>query len=630
MKKISIILILALLGTYSHTVFAETTENLVLTVKNRIEVPDGYTEFQNIDKSETDGKTYYNFGWRNPEDQYQYVTVIADENGNVRDYSFSDEPYSYDNRYEFIKIDMSAAEKTALDFIAKVNPEISDNVSLSRSKYNYRDEVRFDITGIFNGIEYKEILGRISVDSDMNITSMSINIPDIEDAQISCITQEEAYRLYMEKIGVETKYYTYTAPEEALKIIAVSDFSDKMSFPVYQDISNKAIDAQTGEVVDISTEYLYRNESTSDMVAGAEKGAGGLTDEEIKKIEELNNIISESEALNIIKERTGVEINAKNMSVYYSGEYCYYFSEYDDENYKSTCVNAENGDIMSLNFSNAEDVFADYNLNDNADEIIKTLAPTYGAMYNVSEITDDSINYEYKVNGITINGIDAHFSKSNKYVSFSIDSLRSCKDIEYADPKNFIPVSEQFSEPSLVELRYADTKDGIKAVYMVVDSFFVNALTGKEVNYRNEEVKATELLPYKDTENHWVKTAAEQLMYANIGFEGGELNPDTELTAQEAYDIINTVYSIGEKPDEADKLTRIKAAELIIEAKDLTDISKLDIYKQPYSDTTENYGAVSILKGYGIIAGDTDTFRPYDNITRAEFLQMLYNTLLML
>ncbi|MGM9936309.1 MAG: S-layer homology domain-containing protein [Candidatus Ornithomonoglobus sp.] len=43
---------------------------------------------------------------------------------------------------------------------------------------------------------------------------------------------------------------------------------------------------------------------------------------------------------------------------------------------------------------------------------------------------------------------------------------------------------------------------------------------------------------------------------------------------------------------------------------------------------TENCGAAAILKGYGIISADTDTFRPNDRITRAEFLQMLYNTLI--
>lgn len=630
LKKISISMAAVVLACVFPTAYAadENYEKLILTVKNRIGVPEQYTEFKIENKYRFENETYFVFDWKTSDSANERISATADADGNVINYSFA-----YKNTsdkaagdYTYITMDMDEAKNTALDFIKRTNPKLEDNIVLTLSDFNYNNRVTFNITGIFNDIEYYTSLGSIRVNSDMTVTSMDIDAPDIEDANENYISIDDAYGNYFEKIGVNTEYYCYTPKK--------STDNRKASFPAYSDISGKAIDAVTGEVIEYMAYSVYKNEfSAGSAAADTTESYKELNAEELKSIRELNNLLSETEALKLIKDRTGIEFVPESSSLdYHSG--CYYYSFETYEPYESVNINAENGDITFFSFS-SEDRKTDlsnYSLNDNEEnlKLIKRLAPTDGALY-VSDITrSDSENtacYRYEINGIPVSGVQAYFennSEQNRFY-FSMTSLNEYKSAEYVSPESFIGISEQFSNPSVMKLRYVKTENGIKAAY-IVEPFFVNAITGTEVNGYNEEIKDNKIRAYTDIENHWVKKAAQQLAYANIGFPGGVLNPDTAITEKEAYALTQGIYRAVGEPAEKN-LTRREAADMLVRIKGLAEISKLDIFVQPYSDMNENYGSAAILKGYGIIDGDTDKFRPNDNITRAEFLQMLYNAL---
>lgn len=630
LNKISISLAAVMLASVFQTAYAvdEDYENLILAVKNRIGVPEKYTEFKIENKYRLEDEMYYVFGWKIPNSSNERISATADADGNIINYSFLYKNIS-DNSvsdFDYITMDMDKAKIAAYDFIKKTNPELENNIMLTLSDFNYSNRVTFNITGIFNDIEYYTSLGSIRVNSDMTVTSMDINAPDIEDSDERYISLDEAYKNYFEKVGINTEYYCYTPKE--------STDNRKVSFPVYSDISGKAIDAVTGEVIDYIAYSGYKNEFTAG--AAAEDSAESykeLTAEELKSIKEVNNLLSEAEALKLIKDRIGVDFKPESSSLDYRTG-CYYYSFETYEPYELFNVNAENGDIAFFSFDaeNEKTHLEDYSLDDSEEalNLIKRLAPTDGALYDsdLTEInSENTAYYRYKINGIPVNGARAHFERNPKQnrFSFSMTSLNEYKSTEYDAPKNFIGISEQFSSPSVMKLRYVKTENGIKAAY-IVEPFFVNAITGREVNRYNEEIKDNKIRSYTDIENHWVKKAAQQLAYANIGFPGGMLNPDTAITEKEAYSLIQGIYRADGETKEK-KLTRREAADMIVRIKGLSEISKLDIYLQPYSDMNENYGSAAILKGYGIIDGDTDKFRPNDNITRAEFLQMLYNAL---
>ncbi|MGN1116274.1 MAG: S-layer homology domain-containing protein, partial [Candidatus Ornithomonoglobus sp.] len=239
----------------------------------------------------------------------------------------------------------------------------------------------------------------------------------------------------------------------------------------------------------------------------------------------------------------------------------------------------------------------------------------------------------YKVNGIEVmdGGANIRSAAERGGTSYriAVTRLDEIAAAEYDAPDNFISAGEALKQEDF-RLRYVMTEDGARAAYLT-DDFRINALTGKRVDCRSEEIKDENgKYAYSDIENHWVKQAAEQLALAGIGFEGGMLLPDETVTAEEMYELLDKQYYNYEKTfkNVKEPLTRNQTAQIITECMGLTELSKSDIFKAPYADATENCGAVAILKGYGIIAGDTDTFRPNDKITRAEFLQILYNTLI--
>ena len=213
----------------------------------------------------------------------------------------------------------------------------------------------------------------------------------------------------------------------------------------------------------------------------------------------------------------------------------------------------------------------------------------------------------------------------------NITPLEEYKGLDYASPDTFADVNGLvFADSSYVSLKYADTpENGIIPVY-IAEPFMKNAVSGADVDYRNEEYDP-DGIEYSDISGHWAEDTALKLAAAGIGFKGGELRPDDPAQAADAKELIAEIYgdngAVEEVSDGSAPLTRLEAAEIIIKCEGLEDLAAMDIYAQPYTDITEDYGITAILKGYGVIDGTASEFRPNDTLTRAELLQMIYNTL---
>ena len=74
-------------------------------------------------------------------------------------------------------------------------------------------------------------------------------------------------------------------------------------------------------------------------------------------------------------------------------------------------------------------------------------------------------------------------------------------------------------------------------------------------------------------------------------------------------------------------VTRSKAALWFARAMGYGDIAELyQIFVTPFTDVTENVGAVAILSGLGVLKGTGDnTFSPDAHLTRAAAATMIYN-----
>ena len=649
-KIISIITAAVMTAGMSVSVSAEYSyDQLILEVKNRVDIPSEYTEFKNTGQyEEEDGTKTYMFTWTNEnEDRYNEIYLTCEGDGFITRYNNNKES---NGDYEMLGMDADKAYNTAQSFVMKADPELKGIAELREAEGAYYGGMSFDIYGIFYGTEYYNRIGRVVVNSDYVVTSFSVDLPEIEAPAegTEYIDNAAGFAAYMEKIGPETVYRTYRDDEDKLCV-----------FPAYQRRDRECINALSGEAEKYDNyAYKYDSMATAENAASgggsAESGYRELNESEIAQMAELNSLITKDKALGIIKERTGMELapTRTDLNQDIDGGYSYSFSSDN----MSVSVNAVNGDIsyiyLDIKFG-AKDTstFAGYDFSDGAAaaELVKMLAPTDGALYSYkaeeSEMPEDKdvktsrAEFEYLVNGIRVDGVSAsvykRVSESGTYYSVSVPSLSAYKALDYPKPETFKSIDEVFTSPDFVKLRYVESEDGVKAAY-ITDSFLKNAITGEDVNYMNEKDKPVSYT-YTDIDGHWVKNTAEQLSRAGIGFEGGELKPDQAVTEAEATELLGGLFyrvvplrAENGAPAEmtADKLlTRRGAAKLIIKAMQLEKIAEMDIFAQPYTDVTEDMGAIALLKGYGVIASDTDTFRPDDTLTRAELLQLVYNTL---
>lgn len=164
---------------------------------------------------------------------------------------------------------------------------------------------------------------------------------------------------------------------------------------------------------------------------------------------------------------------------------------------------------------------------------------------------------------------------------------------------------------------------------------------------------------YSDIENHWAKEYIEKMSDSKLllGYTDGTFKPNNNILNVETYSIINRIFKFNnytsekinsnlenhknkwyydellaaesggyvsfDKPFDSQHITRIEVCSILsslyqLSSDEKTHFSDLDKLTQ------KEIGAVNSLAKDGIINGFGDnTFRPFDNITRAELSKVL-------
>jgi len=153
----------------------------------------------------------------------------------------------------------------------------------------------------------------------------------------------------------------------------------------------------------------------------------------------------------------------------------------------------------------------------------------------------------------------------------------------------------------------------------------IRASDGKMIYYSGDEYIPESRLVYSDIDSHWAKSIIERFSYLGIGFAGGAFEPDKYMTAEEFCSLLNScdVYGTGDIDEKAASLTRVQAVKCIIGYLGYDKIAKLEnVFITDFADNMnllpEDVGYIAIAKGFGLVEGDGETFRPYDMLTRAE------------
>lgn len=295
-------------------------EQIIKVVKSKISVPAALSEFDyyyNSNSYDLNPVWYLNWTSKDGNDQ---INVQSDKSGNIISYYKNQEKKQQAPKFLKSELKSKADEfmkKVASNIVSKVKYQEATSDSFAGGMYVY-NYVRVE-----NGIPMTD--NSVSVGVDFNtgeVKSYSaswlydITIPSADTK----LTKEQAKDKIGKKVTMHLSYQNaYTTQEDGTTKIK--------AFLVYTPDSNYiAVDAKTGEVYTSQNEWVINTESaaTADTATGS-KSNGGLTQEEIIKVEEMKNLISKDKAIKVITENKSLlldkNLNAISAKLYKRSDY---------------------------------------------------------------------------------------------------------------------------------------------------------------------------------------------------------------------------------------------------------------------------------------------------------------------
>ena len=634
----------------TETSARENMQKILESVKQRVEIPSECSEFSSRTEEQY-GEKVYNFTWHE-KDGNKSVNITCTADGVIINYSINGfKSDDKNNTPNLPKISESDAKKTAENFLKQINPDFPYEIKIDESNGSiFGNGYTFYIKTYVNGVLFTNGNGSVNIDGTdgyvmgFDLGYIQADFPSINNA----ISVDEAKKAYSDKLGLELVYCTY-----------IDEDGNTVAYPVYtQEYSyDKYINALTGDVVDV-TNYRYFTGNKFESAKG-DTADSGLTEQEIKELDNIDGLISRTALENKLKSNKLLSIpkniNTDNISLYknYDDEYTYAVSMSNDKCNIYTSVDAKTGEIKYYSRWGEDDS----EVKNNDDSALKTLAGDKAKEYKYDENSHLYVRY---VNGIKVigdyvnvttnNGVLTDFSMNYTDTEFpSIENAMSKEDAEKIlfDAKDYSIVYMQ---------NYTDNTRDIIPVY-TIDTENINPFTGKFVDYQNKEIteNASSKLEYSDIDGHYAEKYIKELAYYGIGFEGGEFKPNEKITQKDflallmsinGNDIIvlknnleqanwvyrnsaqNSIISEDERDDDAE-VTREEAAVYMIRAIGAENYTKYnDIYVTPFNDVTENKGYIALLSAMGVLSGDGNgKFNPNREMTRAESIIMIYNYL---
>ncbi len=637
MKKIiSFIMAAALLLSLITPVLADNTdskrEEILASVKARVEIPEEYTEFEIQEKTQY-GITAYSFDWSaKDDDNHNSLSVTCLDDGTIVEYNNNEGERYYNDKPSISELSAEDALDLAEKFINKVNPDFPYEIRvINDDDANlYSTQYCFSIELYINGIRLDESYSSIAVNKQNGkvtrfvLSYIPIDYPSIENA----ISEDEAKQAYSEKLGLKTVYRTYTTEDNAYA-----------AFPAYvQNYEGTYINALTGEEYTDKEDDTYMMTASSESAAAKAKDYYEFSEQEIEKITEIEGLLSKDEIVSKLKANKTLSIPAAasvkyialEKNKYKNNSYAYVVTMYNDDDYMSAVADAKSGDISYYSRSGRITQGREYVRDD---KVFKELAKDKAAEYVYDEASN---RYQRYVNDVEVVGNIATIGYSGD--TFALYSM------SYTDT-DFPSLDSAITKADAEKIMF--DKDGYEMVYIINtsgdtasavpvykhNSVNINAFTGKYVNYENEEeIPNTVNIEYTDISGHYAEKYIKALAQCGIALDGKEFKPDEKLTKDDLYTLM---YSIGsgkrtqaEDEDYSATVTRGEAAVYLIQAIGAEDYAKYeDIYTSPFADVTENKGYISLLKAMGIVSGDDVNFYPDREMTRAECAVMVCNYL---
>ena len=600
-------------GNRTHITLAsneETQEKMtevLLKIKTKLELPEEFTEFSYNYNDYGEKATWY-FNWSTA-DSTRNINVSCDDDAHILYLN------SYDDKRANGMPDRTADEllSTVEDLIACVFPEAKGHVVLKDSYYQYyRAAYRFTYYRIENGIEMPDNYVVITVGCDngelMNAEcswNYTAKIPSAD----KLISVEEAAAAIDKKLDMQLYYYVTTD----------ADGKDRVYLAYTPSMSYIAVNAANGKL------YTKKNYWGSDPEMAADEGLNSgsaamdsksargyeptLSDAEIKRIKELNDLISSDDAVKIIRNNKYLLVDANANAVTanlreINGKYIWIITLNDNrpedyENgdyyraYARATVDASNGRILSFSASikslyyyaqeNIEGISFSYSKKDcknvfekfvksiESDKFAQVKLTSSEPMSETTYVNDSEITrkmayaFEYTryndevpfaSNGI-YGSVDRVTGKVYNYrVNWTDAEIPSAKDVigedeaykAYLGYKGFDLVYEIVNKYEDNGGLYGyENEQIVRLVYRTaISPAFVDAFTGKQLDYSGEEYENVRVdYKYSDIEGTKYEKAIKILAGMGIGLPGEKFEPAKGITGAELAELISKMPAFG-------------------------------------------------------------------------------------
>lgn len=283
----------------------EALKNAIISVKEKIEIPDDYSEFNYYYYgSNSYSGAYWSLTWRRPSD-YSYIDVSLDADNNIISYYTYDYSEYYRGIPSYLKDEL---RDEAEDFIKQIAPDIAGKLELVSAEYSgvFSNTYIYNFQRIENGVIFPDNTVSVSVNSATGkIRNASINWlrgVKVPSADVK-LAKDEAAKIIGENLKMKLSYKT-----NYFRIFDGSQTKyEKKAFLVYEpDLPYISVDAKTGEVYLTKNEWIvmdsvkYDAEGTNEEALMKDGGSVSLTEEEMARIRELENLISKDKAIEIV------------------------------------------------------------------------------------------------------------------------------------------------------------------------------------------------------------------------------------------------------------------------------------------------------------------------------------------
>ena len=678
-RKQLLSLILAMCITISTSVVAFASENdgsnlekAIVSAKNIITIPEEYSDFsyyynENTEENESSGA--YTLDWSNKDGKS--ISIQVDDNGNILEYHKFD---SNNDSSGLAKISKEDAKAIAEKFMQKSVKFKEGSIKIidDRSNLSQSSDYEFKFGQFVNNIPVSFNTIDLSINKyNGEVTSLIRNNNDVKNyifsSKDSIINKEAAKKAYLEKIGIDLKYYSrYDYKNKKLNV-----------FPAYSIKQDKlqGIDAKTSEVVNIYSDNILNkglNNSSKLMTEDAVVSDGKestLTKEEINEIQKTAQLISKENAEKVIKDnfdslKTNDKVNNASLekSDYVDSKYIWNIS-FENGN---GSVDAKTGELLSFYFyDNNEEVKNNISYSEaknKCDSLLKKVAAEkYKKVKYIPEEENAEGNYYTFKYVRMVNG----YEYTNNYLSISIDKTTGkiinyenqwFTNITFPSLNNVISkdiVFDKISDDIGFDLQYEKIdKDKVSLIYNfsnLQEQYLLDPMTGVRIGYDGKKYKENNLPTYTDITGHAYENVIKELLNNGYYLEGDKFNPDSYITQanffkylytpdmsyydeDELYEMLigNKIIKSEEKsPDHI--LTNGEIAKYVVRYLNYEPIAKnSQIFVNPFKDNVSNdyKGYAAICYGLDIIKGDSNgNFNEKGNMTNGQTAQVIYNLL---